>query len=79
MQIIIENPESHEFFAGEGRWSKSILDGRRYPATALAFRAAKQESIGRFNVVGYISETRQFINLDHGRGKGLQEAATSAD
>ena len=37
---------------------------------------AKRESIGRFNIVFYIPQTKQFINLDHGRGKGLTEAGT---
>jgi len=36
----------------------------------VAFKAAKQERIGKFNIVGYIRSTKQFINLDHGQGKG---------
>jgi hypothetical protein len=34
---------------------------------------AKKEAICKFNIVGYITETRQFINLNHGRGRGLAE------
>jgi hypothetical protein len=75
MNIIIENPESLEFFTGEGLWSKNVTEGKRYPATQLAFRAAKQESVGKFNIVGYFPDTRQFVNLDHGKGKGLAETA----
>jgi hypothetical protein len=30
---------------------------------------AKLELIRKFNVVCYIPQTKQFINLDHGRGK----------
>ena len=75
MNIIIENPESMEFFAGDGRWSKKAAEGRLYGGTILAFRAAKQEPVGRFNIVGYFPDSRQFVNLDHGRGKGASEVA----
>jgi len=40
-----------------------------------ALAAAKKEPMGRFNIVGYIAETKQFINLNHGKGKGLPESA----
>jgi hypothetical protein len=75
MNILIENAESMEFFTGDGRWSKKASDGRLYGGTSLAFRAAKQEPVGKFNIVGYFPDSRQFINLDHGRGKGSTEAA----
>ncbi len=50
---------------------KNPLNGKCYPATRIAFQAAKQEAIGRFNIVCLIPKTNQFINLDHGRGVGL--------
>jgi len=70
MNILIEDAESLKFFIGEGLWSTIATEGKRYAGTALAFKAAKQEPVGKFNIVGYVTETRQFINLDHGRGKG---------
>lgn len=70
MNIIIEDAESQKFFKGEGLWSLNIADGKRFAGTALALKAAKLEPVGRFNIVGYIGETRQLINLVHGRGKG---------
>jgi hypothetical protein len=73
MNILIEDADSLKFFIGEGLWSKTATEGKRFAGTALAFKAAKQESVGKFNVVGYIAETKQLINLDHGRGKGLAE------
>jgi hypothetical protein len=73
MNIIIEDAESLEFFVGEGRWTKNVAESKCYAATTLAFKAAKLETVGRFNIVGYIGETGQFINLDHGRGKGTTE------
>jgi hypothetical protein len=75
MNIIIEDAESLKFFTGEGLWSKTATEGKPYAGTALACKAAKQESVGKFNIVGYIAETKQFINLDHGRGKGAAEVA----
>ena len=74
MNIIIEDAETLKFFTGDGRWTKNIAEGKRYAQTALAFKAAKQEPVGKFNIVGYIGETEQFINLDHGRGKGAVES-----
>ena len=75
MNILIEDAESQKFFIGEGLWSKTVTEGKRYAGTALAFKAAKLEPVGKFNIVGYIGETKQFINLDHGRGKGAAEVA----
>jgi len=70
VNIIIEDAESLKFFTVEGLWAKNAADGRCYAGTKLAFKAAKQEPIGKFNIVGYIPSTRQFVNLDHGNGKG---------
>lgn len=38
--------------------------------TTTAWREgiAKLEAIRKFNIVGFIPKTKQFINLDHGRG-----------
>jgi hypothetical protein len=73
MNILIEDADSLKFFLGEGRWTKNAVEGKRYAGTALALKAAKQEPVGKFNIVGYIGENKQFINLDHGRGKGPAE------
>jgi hypothetical protein len=73
MNIIIEDADLQKFFTGEGHWSKTVTEGKHFAGTALAFKAAKQEAVGKFNIVGYVSETRQLINLDSGRGKGAVE------
>ncbi len=73
MNIIIEDAVTLEFFSGDSRWTKNIAEGKRYARTVLAVKAAKQELIGKFNIVGYIGDTGQFINLDHGHGKGAVE------
>lgn len=73
MNIIIEDAETLKFFLGEGLWTKNVAEGKRYARTGLAFKAAKQELIGKFNIVGHIPATGQFINLEHGRGKGVAE------
>jgi len=75
MNIIIEDAESLKFFTSDGLWSKIASEGKHYAGTGLAFKAAKQEAIGKFNIVGYVTETKQCINLDHGRGKGAAEVA----
>ena len=74
MNILIEDAETLHYFAKNGRWSKNAADGKTFGTTEVAFQAAKKEPIGRFNIVSYISQTRQFINMDHGRGKGPETA-----
>ena len=74
MNILIENNDTLEYLAPAGPWSKNPLDGKFYPATRIAFRAAKLEAIGKFNIVCHIPKTNQFINLDQGRGTGLPAA-----
>ena len=71
MNILIENADSLEYFVGDHRWTKIAADGKPFPRTAAAFELAKKEAVGKFNIVGYIAETRQLINLNHGRGRGL--------
>jgi hypothetical protein len=73
MHILIENEETLEYLTNENDWSKNPLKGERFPDGKLAFRAAKLEAIGKFNIVGYIPETKQFINLNHGRGARKSE------
>ena len=75
MNILIEDADSLQYFTINSLWSKDILDARRFANTMSAFTAAKKELIGKFNIVGYILETKQFVNLNHGRGKGSEPVA----
>ena len=72
MNIIIEDAETLNYFTGEGRWSKSATEGKPYASADHAFAAARNEPIGKFNITGYIAETRQLINIRSGRGIGSQ-------
>jgi alpha/beta superfamily hydrolase len=72
MNTIIENAETLEYLTNSGTWTKNPVEGKSFGATTAAFAAARMEPIGKFNIVSYIAETRQFINLDHGRGKGVE-------
>jgi hypothetical protein len=76
LNILIENNDTLEYLTPAGQWTKNPLIGKSYPATRMAFRAAKLEAIGKFNIVCHIPETNQFINLDHGRGVGLPAVAS---
>jgi hypothetical protein len=71
MNILIENNDTLEYLTSTGQWTKNPGDGKCFPATRIAFRTAKLEAIGKFNIVCHIPETNQFVNLDHGRGTGL--------
>jgi len=69
MNILIENAETLEYLTTGGQWTKNVAEGKTFAARAAAFDVAKLELIRKFNVVCYIPQTKQFINLDHGRGK----------
>jgi len=70
VNILIEDAESLRFLTSGAQWTANAAEGKCFSGTRLAFKAAKQELIGKFNVVGYILSTKQFVNLDHGQGKG---------
>jgi hypothetical protein len=70
MRILIENEETLEYLTNENHWSKNPLKAKQFLTGQLAFCAAAIEAIGKFNIVCYIPETKQFINLNHGRGIG---------
>jgi hypothetical protein len=74
MNILIEDAEKLEYLTTAGQWSKNVSEGKKFVATEAAFAIAKQERVGKFNIVCYITQTKQFINLNHGRGKGVDEA-----
>ena len=70
MQILIQNEETLEYLTEAHEWSKNPMKGKQFPNSREAFRAAKLEAIGAFNIVCYIPKTNEFINLDHGKGIG---------
>jgi len=78
MNILIEDAEKLEYLTNSGNWTKNAAKGKAFDATHLALAAAKLEPIGKFNIVSYISQNRQFVNLDSGKGKGLPEGAAVA-
>ena len=74
MNILIENAESLEYLTENNSWSKKPADGKNFGAIKTALITAKKEAIGKFNIVWYLTETKQFINLDHGRGSASATA-----
>ncbi len=79
MNILIEDADKLEYLTSENQWTKNAAEGKSFGATEAAFDVAKKEPIGRFNIVFYIAQTKQFINLDHGRGRGLVETSPAAN
>jgi hypothetical protein len=73
MIILIENAESLEYLTPDGQWTKNVAEGKSFAATEAAYQTAKKEPVGKFNIVCYIPQSKQFINLNHGKGKGLTE------
>jgi len=78
MNILIENNDTHEYLTSPGKWTLNPRQGKPFAATSVAFRTARQEPIGKFNIVFHIPQTNQFVNLEHGRGIGLAEASVNA-
>jgi hypothetical protein len=68
MRILIENQENLQYWTDTNQWSENPLKGKPFISRRVALRAAKLEDIGKFNIVFYIPDTKQFINLDHGHG-----------
>jgi hypothetical protein len=77
VNILIENSETLTYLTLTGDWTKKPGDGKCFPTAGAALRAAKLEAIGKFNIVWHVPASGQFYNLDHGRGKGLPEAAVA--
>jgi hypothetical protein len=77
MNILIENAESLEYLTENSQWSKKPDDGKNFGAIKAALVVAKKEAIGKFNIVWYFAETKQFINMDHGRGSLSASAAAA--
>ncbi len=76
MNILIEDAEKLEYLTSNNQWTKNAAEGKHFGATGTAFAAAKKESIGKFNIVGYNVETKQFINMDHGMVNVLPDTVT---
>jgi len=75
MHILIENDETLEYLTSDRTWTKNPLAGQQFPNKRGALQAAKLEAIGRFNIVLYLPDNHQFVNLERGRGKGLPDTA----
>ena len=75
MNILIEDAEKLEYLTSDSQWTKNAAEGKDFEATGTAFVFAKNEPMGKFNIVAYIAGSKQFINMDHGRGKGIAETS----
>jgi hypothetical protein len=70
VNILIEDAETLEYLTTNGAWTKKPADGTHFTSTRSAFATASREPIGKFNIVRYFDTTSQFVNMDHGSGKG---------
>lgn len=74
MKILIENNDAGEFLTAAGARTKNPLEGKMFASSAAAFRVARQEALGKFNIVCHVPQTNQLVNLNHGRGTGAADA-----
>ena len=73
MKTLIENAEKLEYLTSDSHWTKNAGEAKDFKATGAAIEVAKQEPMGRFNIVGYFPGTKQLFNMIHGRGRGVAE------
>ena len=73
MRTLVEDAEKLEYLTSDSHWTKNAGEGKDFGATGAAFETAKQEPMGRFNIVGYFPGTKQFLNLNQGRGRRIAE------
>lgn len=75
MNILIEDAEQLTYLNAKGQWTKKPSEGSSFLSTKAAYATAKNELIGKFNIVLFVAPNSQLINLDCGRGKS-KEART---
>ena len=75
LNILIEDAEKLEYLTSGNQWTKTATEGKVFKSTADALAVAKQQPVGKFNIVAFMSLNHQFINLNRGSGKGLPEVA----
>jgi hypothetical protein len=73
MNILIEDAEKLEYLTSSNQWTKTATDGKVFKSTADALAVAKQQPVGKFNIVAFMSLNNQFINMNKGSGKGVPE------
>ncbi len=77
MNILIEDAEKLEYLTSSNHWTKTATEGKVFKSTADALAVAKQQPVGKFNIVAFMSLNNQFINMNKGSGKGVAEAAAA--
>ena len=75
MRTLVEDAEKLEYLTSDSHWTKNAGEAEDFKGTAAAFEFAKQEPIGRFNIIGYFPGTNQCFNLNHGQGRRIAETA----
>jgi len=73
MNILIEDAEKLEYFTSSNQWTKTASEGKVFKSPADALAVAKQQAVGKFNIVAFWALNNQFINMNKGSGKGLPE------
>ena len=50
-------------------------EGKVFGNSEAPLAVARQEPMGKFNIVGYIPQTKPLLNVNHGRGKRTAETS----
>ena len=75
MNTLIEDAMKLEYLTSNSQWTNTAAAGKDFGTTESALAVAKQEPIASFNIVGFFPANRQFINLGHGRGRGIPKTS----
>lgn len=77
MNILIEDAEKLEYLTSSNHWTKIPAEAKIFRNTAEAVAVGKQQHMGKFNVVAYVSTTHQFVNFGKGCGRRIPEGSAA--
>ena len=66
MTILVENAETFEYLANDGRWTRNMDQAATFRTSTLAKQSAIGLPIGEFNIIGRFRTSPQVMNLDDG-------------
>jgi len=75
MNILIEDAETLQYLTSNSQWTKNASKAKTSGPPKRPFRLRKKNRSAGLTSFFTSPKTRQFINMDHGRGKGLAEAS----
>ena len=71
MQVLIQNCDTHEFYAGPNGWSRSAAEAKDFLGTLPALETIRRENLRRAQIVLKFSRSDMDIVLELGDCKDV--------